>query len=324
MKSLFFNLVLILSFLSQSSYQQDISILSWNVDNLFYPENDSLTTDDEICTMGKKAWVYSRYFRKINQVWKTIYSLEPSDLPEIIGLCEVESREVMEDIFLHSPLRKFNYQIFHVDSRDLRGIDCSLAWNGDFFDSVRVVTMDPFSEYPDIRPGRDILYAVFYFKEERLHLFLNHWPSKYGGIAVTDELRMLCAAFLREKTVEILKAETNARIVCCGDFNDSFESGSVQLLMGNNSRDFRLIHPLNGLGTDGSIRYNGRWELIDHFFVSGSLENKAAFCIVSKPWLLEKDEVYGGEKPFRTYTGYRYQGGISDHLPVLLRLNSGK
>jgi hypothetical protein len=109
MKTLFIILSLVLSFLPQSSCQQDISILSWNVENLFYPENDSLSADDEFCPMGERAWGYNRYYRKINQVWKTIYSLENNDMPAIIGLCEVESKEVMEDLFIHSPFRKFNY-----------------------------------------------------------------------------------------------------------------------------------------------------------------------------------------------------------------------
>ena len=36
--------------------------------------------------------------------------------------------------------------------------------------------------------------------------------------------------------------------------------------------------------------------------------------------LLEADETYNGYKPYRTYNGFSYQGGFSDHLPVYVDL----
>ncbi|MFW6275735.1 MAG: endonuclease, partial [bacterium] len=38
--------------------------------------------------------------------------------------------------------------------------------------------------------------------------------------------------------------------------------------------------------------------------------------IYQNEFLLEKDQKYMGEKPFRTYHGPAYHGGYSDHLPV--------
>ena len=40
--------------------------------------------------------------------------------------------------------------------------------------------------------------------------------------------------------------------------------------------------------------------------------------IIRHPFLLEEDEKYGGDKPFRTYYGMKYNGGYSDHLPIVL------
>ena len=34
------------------------------------------------------------------------------------------------------------------------------------------------------------------------------------------------------------------------------------------------------------------------------------------PFLLTEDKKYGDDEPFRTYKGMKYQGGISDHLPI--------
>ena len=33
------------------------------------------------------------------------------------------------------------------------------------------------------------------------------------------------------------------------------------------------------------------------------------------------DKKYGDKEPFRTYKGMKYQGGISDHLPIYVDFN---
>ena len=74
----------------------------------------------------------------------------------------------------------------------------------------------------------------------------------------------------------------------------------------------------------GSYKFRGEWGLLDHLIVSGTLlnqsnhfftsEEKANVCLL--PFLLKDDEKYGDKEPFRTYKGMKYQGGISDHLPI--------
>ena len=34
--------------------------------------------------------------------------------------------------------------------------------------------------------------------------------------------------------------------------------------------------------------------------------------------LFKTDKTYHGTRPFRTYYGYKYEGGYSDHLPLLV------
>ena len=51
------------------------------------------------------------------------------------------------------------------------------------------------------------------------------------------------------------------------------------------------------------------------FLVSENVKVKKVE-ILRHPFLLEEDEKYGGDKPFRTYNGMKYWGGFSDHLPV--------
>jgi hypothetical protein len=82
--------------------------------------------------------------------------------------------------------------------------------------------------------------------------------------------------------------------------------------------DGRLVNLMQGK-KEGTYRYRGKWEILDQFLVSGNVRTKNVE-ILRHPFLLEEDEKYGGDKPFRTYNGMKYQGGFSDHLPIILDL----
>jgi len=72
----------------------------------------------------------------------------------------------------------------------------------------------------------------------------------------------------------------------------------------------------------GTYRYRGRWSMFDYFRgggKSGGLRLRG--WVMELPALLCVDEIYGGEKPLRTYEGYTYRGGASDHLPVVLDIS---
>ena len=221
----------------------------------------------------------------------------------------------------------YDYKIIHQDSPDSRGIDVALVVRYDLFDTVFSEFIK--ADYPELngRPTRDILHTTLVKSDDSLHIFVNHWPSKYGGTGYTDILRVRSAQLLLSEIHEIQAKNSNARIICMGDFNDIPESRAIQLLSSQdgNGADMQLLK-YEEAGMKASLKYQGRWEFIDHFFVSESLINeKGLFClsganarIYSPLFLLENDEKYGGVKPFRTFIGYKYNGGVSDHLPVIM------
>ncbi|MCK4923013.1 MAG: hypothetical protein KAS71_18325, partial [Bacteroidales bacterium] len=110
-------------------------------------------------------------------------------------------------------------------------------------------------------------------------------------------------------------------------FNDIPESRAIQLLISDDRAEsaLHLLEYESG-NIEGSIKYQGRWEAIDHFLVNNQLLNKeGSFVLASKKtkiyspaFLFETDEKYGGQKPYRSYLGYKFNGGISDHLPVMV------
>ena len=102
-----------------------------------------------------------------------------------------------------------------------------------------------------------------------------------------------------------------------GDFNDvptSSDIASIRSL-------FCLGTQLSSRG-EGSIRFQGHWQLIDLYFVPEEARPFCTMSIARLPFLLEHDRAGGGEKPLRTYSGPRFRGGVSDHCPVLLRVSA--
>jgi hypothetical protein len=319
---------------AQNTTQSDV-VMFYNVENLFDPKNDSLTQDDDFTPDGAYRWTWQRFAKKRNSIAKTIIAAGAGNAPILVGLCEVENYAVLRQLTDDTPLARIGYGIVHRNSPDMRGIDVALLYRTDhvkilyrYFYKVTLPSNG--------HPTRDILYAkALYDRRDTLHILVNHWPSKLGGEQQSFPRRMAAAKRAKSITDSILQASPAANIVLMGDFNDTPESiplteGLQAVLQhGVSSPDslYNLMGQLVRHG-EGSLRYRGNWELIDQFIVSGNLLNpqSAIQCLPDEvkvfkaPFLLENDDTYLGLKPFRTYQGPSYKGGVSDHLPILLPL----
>ena len=308
-------------------------VMFYNVENLFDPEDDPHTQDNDFTPSGKNAWTWTRLAKKRNSIAKTIIAVGEGNAPALVGLCEVENRLVLKHLVERTPLSKIGYGIVHHDSPDPRGIDVALLYRTDRF-KVLYAGFYKVTYASGSSQTREILYAQgLYACCDTLHVLVNHWPSKLGGEKQSMPKRMAAAQCAKSIADSILQASPAANIILMGDFNDTPESKplaeGLQALPphGNPSADslYNLMLPLAERG-EGSLRYRGHWELIDQFIVSGRLLQPEATLqclphdvkVFKAPFLLEDDEKYLGEKPFRTYQGPAYQGGVSDHLPVVL------
>ena len=160
---------------------------------------------------------------------------------------------------------------------------------------------------------------------DTLHIFVNHWPSRLSDDSKLSSRRMTAANALREAVDSVRIISPEAEILIMGDFNDTPDS---QILV-DFSKEMEFYVPAADLAAKGlgSIKYKGVWELIDQFFLSENLSgmlmrwNDGTMMRIFAPaFLLEEDREFLGQKPRRTYIGPRYNGGVSDHLPILLRL----
>ncbi len=318
-------------------------VMFYNVENLFDTVNDSLVNDEEFLPEATRGWDEEKYYTKLTNIYRVIISCGEWDPPAIIGLCEVENRNVLDDLVQHTPLRKFNYRIVHFNSPDRRGIDAAMLYRDSHFmpDTAYPIRVNfPFD--PDSKT-RDILYVKGYVDgRASLHLFVNHWPSRYGGYEVSQPKRNHAATTLRTAIDSILRHEADARILAMGDFNDGpFDESLVDFLGASpdttgQKREglLNLTAPFAETTLSGTLKYREGWNTFDQMVISANLLNRQDGLYITEEkarihnpeFLLEEDEAYLGVKPFRTYAGMRYLGGYSDHLPVYLdlKLNSFK
>lgn len=287
-------------------------VVFWNVENFFdYFNGGQNASDIEFSPLGTKHWTKKRFLAKANAVSKTLFYAADTKgaLPDIVAFAELENGFVLKRLLSETALRKTEYRIVHYDSEDHRGIDVGLLYNAS---SLELVASAPLKIPVD--STRDILLAQFVTRErDSIAVLVNHFPSKYG-VTGKDDNRMTAA----ERLLEICDSLDNAgwkRILALGDFNEQPDEAACASI-GTHLCNLAI----NAKPSEGTIKFNGHWELIDQAFVTGPLADSSSFEILKIPFLLEKDSSHSGLKPRRTYIGPRYNAGISDHLPVCVTL----
>jgi predicted extracellular nuclease len=310
-----------------------IRVMFYNVENLFDIYDDTLKNDESFLPEGDHHWGSYKYYEKTNNLGKTILAVGGWEAVEIVGLCEIENLKVLEDLTRKTVLKNSNYQIIHQESPDKRGIDVALLYRKDKITIDTVQYIEVFLG-KDNRPTRDILYAtVRTSNNAQLHVFVNHWPSRYGGQMKSDPKRKAAARVVRGYVDSILNVQPNANILLMGDFNDEPDNESIHdVLKARADSTFQDTTELYNLmshigGNHGSHKYQGNWGVLDQFMVTQGLyqgQNNLKIIdgplIFRVPFLMTKETKYPGMKPFRTYLGFKYTGGYSDHLPIYIDL----
>lgn len=329
MKMLLF-VILVLAAFSRSNAQNKYVIIFYNVENLFDTWDDPLTSDEEFTPLNERHWTKQRLGHKLSMIYKTLITAGNGQFPDIIGLAEVENLWVVEQLITKTPLNKIPYGIVHKESPDPRGIDVALLYRKD-----RIKPLD-YQHIPVSDNGkysfksRDILHFTAEIEKEQIHFFVNHWPSRSGGYIETVAKRNISAGILKKSIDSLLVKTQSANILVMGDFNAApqekcFTSILKALPYPGNNDPYYLIN-LSTSWTkkaEGTIRNGGQWETFDQMICSYNLLSnnvlkiEAGQCGICRfDFLLEPDQTFLGEKPFRTYLGPSYHGGTSDHLPV--------
>ncbi len=314
---------------SPNNRADTLRVFFYNCENLFDTINDPNTDDDEFTPAGPRGWTWYKYRRKINSVFKVIAASGEWSPPDVISLCEIENRDVLNYLLKGTNLSKFNYGIVHKDSPDRRGIDVALIYNKDLLDIVNAGFIDPGPALEDSLRTREILHVKLSCQGEGLHILVNHWPSNRGGVAGSSELRLRVADQVRMVVDSIFFNEgPAARVILVGDLNCEYPDTEIVKGLEADGSESSKLEVLDCKVIDknipGTYKFQGIWYNYDNIIISRSLlsgkgisYNPGSFRIIFDDFLLEKDPDYPGVRPFSTFRGYRYYGGYSDHLPVV-------
>ena len=285
----------------------------WNVENYFDTYDNPGTSDEEFTPTGDNRWSWKRFEKKRDDIAKTLLLAadEYGELPGIIGLAEIENKFVLDQLTEETPLARAGYKYIHKDSPDSRGIDVALLYREEKFKPLHTKYIEASF------PTRDVLYTKGVADgKDTLHIMVNHWPSKRGNESSSGKKREYVSLMVSRTVDSILRSSPDANILLMGDFNDTPDSGPLQ----NLGQLTNLAQKAKG--AEGTYKYQHEWSIIDQILVSENMVARTGkrMDIFAPESLFTEDAAYMGIKPKRTYSGPRYLGGVSDHLPVLLKI----
>jgi len=327
---------IILFFALASLQAQKTAVIGWyNVENLYDTKKDSIADDSEFLPTGAYQWTQERYEQKIKNLAYAISEIgKEQGGVVVLGVCEVENESVLNDLVAQTPLKHLHYKVAHQDGPDVRGVDVAFIYQGDRFEliSQKAHTLK-IPENPKFKTRDQLLLVGVLDKTDTLYLIANHWPSKRGGEARSNPLRMAAAKLTRSIVDSLLAIHPNAKIIIMGDLNDNPPAKSITVGLGAKGKikdvaKSNIFNPMWKMYQDGigSYAYKDAWELIDQIMVSYSLLNPkpntykyVSAQVFSPNFLKTKTGSFQGY-PFRTYAGGNYAGGYSDHFPVYILL----
>ena len=302
----------------------------YNVENFFDTYNDTSTNDDEFTPEGLKHWTNRRMTQKASGIYKTIMAMGQGKPVSIIGISEVENKFCLKKLLTQTPIQRLNYKYIHYDSPDKRGIDVALIYNPVDFVALQHHPMKIVLPGDETFTTRDVLYVKGVLcNTDTLHIFVCHLPSRLGGKSQSAYKRNFVADIIRAHTDSIITKNKDANIIVMGDMNDDPDDESMhEHLCTDNSHLVNMMAGTIDKDKKWTLKYGADANVFDQIIVSENMTNTSSKIYVENAkghvgdmdFLLTKDKKYGGRKPFRTYSGPKYLGGYSDHLPVYVEV----
>ena len=196
-----------------------------------------------------------------------------------------------------------------TNSLDERGIDVALLYSPFTFHPIETESIRPKTKKDKTR---DILHVAGTITGgDTLDVYVVHLPSKRGG-SEGQKLSMSICQQLQAHTDSVRTIRQHPNLLIMGDFNAETNSQQLKLL----TRSHHLIDRTAKL-QPGTYKYQGEWSILDHILTHTTTLSHQQTRILNLSFLTEPDPTHGNVKPYRTYQGPVYQGGVSDHLPVV-------
>jgi predicted extracellular nuclease len=335
-KTLVFIAVSVLWGMQAFAQKAPLTIAFYNLENLFDTINDPNIIDEEYLPESKLQWNTTRYNKKLQNLSEIIAGMGKQG-PDMLGICEIENKKVVEDLTATLKPVTGDYSIVHFNSTDRRGIDVGFIYKPSTLTVLNAHPVRVSFSYDTGMRTRDILYVKGLHKSgkvtDTLFFLVNHFPSRRGGDS-SNRLRVTVAQ--RNKVIidSILSKNARAKIMLLGDLNDEPYNESIHnTLNATTSTDSLVPGKLyNAMGPakarkEGTLFYKGQFNLLDNIVISqGLIKASKGLTLDGTEGFIYKtdksqqtDEKYKGA-PLRTFVGTRYFGGYSDHFPVYINL----
>lgn len=303
--------------MARAGERDSLLVMFWNMENFFdWTDQGTGESDKEFSSFGERHWTKSKFYAKCDAIAKSLMWIADryGRMPDVIGLAEVENRGVLDKLLNYTLLRKYDYSIVHKESGDRRGIDVALLYRRSSMSLLSKSFRTPVYQ-GSLLSTRDILHAGMKLNDGTdMEFIVNHHPSKFGGEKESEGRRTAAMTALKELS-DSLHMCGLGNIIAMGDFNDTPDGSQFAVIEGVLENKGIPLHRKHR----GTIRYKGKWELIDFFLTSPGLVAEE-MEVVKIPFLTTYDKKYPGEKPLRTYSGPRYIGGVSDHCPIIIKI----
>ncbi|MBN2765426.1 MAG: endonuclease/exonuclease/phosphatase family protein [Paludibacteraceae bacterium] len=311
------------------------AIAFYNLENLFDTIDNENVNDAEFLPNGANKWGTMKYNSKLQRMAYAISQIAIDQTPvgaAILGVSEIENRLVLEDLVKQPEIKNRSYQIVHYDGPDRRGVDVGLLYNPRYFTVTNSKSYRLYTDDPEFLT-RDQLMVSGYLQDEKIHIIVNHWPSRYGGEMRSRPKRNAAAALTRSIVDSLHKTEPKARIIVMGDLNDDPTNESCATILGA-KKELSEVNPgdlYNVLWKTfdtgiGSLSYNNQWNLFDQIILSHQLSKGGKGNlrlwkseVFYRNFLIQQEGRYKGT-PLRTHAGGVWLNGYSDHLPTIVYL----
>lgn len=315
-------------------------IVFYNLENFFDTVNDPEVLDDEFTPEGPKKWTQDKYDKKLHNMERVFFDIAAinKDYPVVIGVSEVENRNVLEDIVAAPKLAPANYRIVHHASPEARGVDVAFFYRADVFKlegEKAIRTIIP--SLPNFKT-RDILTMWGKIDGEDFLFMVGHWPSRLGGKEASEYKRIAVGEQMRSIADSVKQIRPDVKVVLMGDFNDDPTDPSITQGLGAKLKvkelqkgDYYAPYASMLKAGYGTLAYGDAWNIFDNIVVTENLVNdttdklkiqkapgsKFYGNIFKRHYMVQKEGQYKGY-PLRTYVGNNFQGGYSDHFPVYI------
>lgn len=312
------------------------AVAFYNIENLFDTIDQPEVNDIEFTPQGSMKWGSMKYNAKLEKMSYAISQIALDHTPVgavIVGVSELENRGVLEDLVKQPALKNRSYEIVHYDGPDRRGVDVALLYNPKYFIVTNSKSYRLHSPADTAFRTRDQLLVSGYLQDEKIHIIVNHWPSRSGGEMRSRPKRNEAAALTRSIVDSLYRVEPKARIIVMGDLNDDPFNESVATILGakENKEEvqpgelYNVFWKTHKRGI-GSLAYNDQWNMFDQIILSHELlhpaKNKLYLWkseIFNRSFLIQQEGAYKGT-PLRTHAGGVWLNGYSDHFPTLVYL----